>query len=139
VVAPQLAELVESGQLRVEFKQFPLNDAESVWAVEAVECAADQGMWYAMHSHIFANQGRQKISTALTEQYAADLGLDTEAFKQCVRGDKYKATAETYQKEAEDRGLRGTPAFFLNGEAINLDTLKSWNDIPNVVKQAVNK
>ncbi len=139
MVAPQLAALVESGQVRVEYKQFPLNNTTSIWAVEAVECAADQGMWYAMHLHIFANQGKQQVSTNLTKQFAKDLGLDTQAFNQCVDDDKYVSAARGFQSEAQKRGITGTPAFFLNGKAIDLGTLKGWDDIPKLVEQAVNQ
>ena len=70
-----------------------------------------------MHEHLFetvAEWGRAEDTAALFERYAAELGLDTDAFATCIES---RETAEQVQAELERgqaAGVGGTPAFFVN-------------------------
>lgn len=51
--------------------------------------------------------------------YAKDLGLDQKQFKSCLTDEKYADVMDQEQKEGEDNGVGGTPAFFVNGLSIS--------------------
>ena len=48
--------------------------------------------------------------------YAADLGLDTEKFDECLDSGRYAPLVQAHQKEAYQIGFRGTPSFTINGQ-----------------------
>lgn len=112
-MGPQLADLAAQGNVKLEVRHFPLQPA-SVWAVEAVECAGEQGYWWAMHGQILSNQ-RLGVSTQKMKEHAATLGLDTRAFNQCMDSDKYVQYAKDQRAEGEKLGVPGTPLFLVNG------------------------
>lgn len=130
-MGPQLAELIKQGSVRLELRHFPLRP-ESVWGVEAAECAGEQGYWWAMHDQIFANQARG-LSTQITIEHARALGLDTKAFEQCVTKDKYVAFAKQKATEADKAGVPGTPFFLVNGKVVT-----NYNQVIDAVKKELN-
>jgi protein-disulfide isomerase len=65
-----------------------------------------------------ASEGLTGVLNAF-KSYAADLGLDTATFDDCL--DSGKNTAEV-QKDIQDGqayGVGGTPAFFINGQLVS--------------------
>ena len=88
-------------------------------AAEAALCAAKQGAeaFWAMHEHLFETVGEwgsQENTAELFKGYAAELGLNTDAFAACIES---RETAEQVQAELERgvaAGVEGTPAFFVN-------------------------
>jgi len=88
-------------------------------AAEAALCAAKQGAeaFWPMHEHIFETVdewGSQGDASELFKGYAAELGLNTDAFAACIESGE---TAEQVQAELERgaaAGVGGTPAFFVN-------------------------
>lgn len=133
-MGPQLADLIASGDVKLEIRHYPLR-AESIWAVEAVECAGDQGYWWAMHGKILENQAKG-VSTNLMKQYAKELGLDTKAFDQCIDSDKYVPFAKEQKQAAADQGISGTPTFLVNAKPVQL---KAWNDVVDAAKKELSR
>lgn len=134
-MGPQLADLIATGDVKLEMVHFPLR-TESIWAVEAVECAGEQGFWWAMHSRILENQKRG-VSTKLMKEYAAEMGLDTKAFNQCMDSDKYVKYAKEQGEAAAKKGVNGTPTFMLNGQFLQLK--QSFNEVAEAVKKELSK
>jgi len=56
----------------------------------------------------------QEDLTELFKGYAAELGLDTEAFVACLEGEETAAQVQAELERGEAAGVRGTPAFFVN-------------------------
>ncbi len=121
-VLPDIIEnYVASGQVRHVHKNAAILGEESQWAGMASLCAADQGSFWEYSELMFERQsGRNQgaFSRDNLKSFAADLGLDTETFNQCMDSNKYakKVVAET--EEAKSRGLKGTPSFFVNDEFV---------------------
>lgn len=115
-------------------RHFPLRN-ESTWAVEAVECAGEQGYWWAMHDYILENQAKG-VSTKLMKDYARELGLDTKAFDQCIDSDKYVQVAKDERAAGEKLGVAGTPTFFLNGRPL---PISDWGDVLAAVNKELSK
>jgi protein-disulfide isomerase len=118
--------------IRVVFRDFPLLQIhpQAAKAAEAATCANEQGKFWEMHDRLFANQ--QKLQVADLKQHAADLGLNAEAFNQCLDSGKHEAE---WRKDLEDGakyGLSGTPAFFINGRLISgAQPLEAFTEIIN--------
>jgi predicted DsbA family dithiol-disulfide isomerase len=49
------------------------------------------------------------------KKFAADLGLDTAAFNQCLDSQKYAQIVESDTQTAQQIGVRSTPSFVVNG------------------------
>jgi protein-disulfide isomerase len=121
ILEPEFTPLIEAGEMRFVFKDFVLDGHRpwAQWAAEAAHCAADQGMFWTYRSTLFHNQ-KQWTKNDL-KRYAAELGLDTVTFNQCVDSEKHKAAVDASTAEAESLALRGTPTFMLNGEEVSLE------------------
>lgn len=115
-----LQNFVNTGQVRYVFKDFPLTSIhpQAMGAAEAARCAHAQGAYLRMHDALFANQAQwsgQPDPNPYFLSYAESLGLDNEQFKSCLDNHTYQAAVEAELQEGIQLGIRGTPAFFING------------------------
>lgn len=103
------------GEVRVVYRDFPLTSihADALPAALAAECAHEQGKFWEYHDLIFANQ--DQLDEVSLRGYAAQVGLDTASFDECLSSQKY---LEEIQKDYSDGityGVTATPSFFVNG------------------------
>ena len=92
-----------------------------MWAAEAAECAADQEKYWEMHDKLFASQkGENKgaFSKDNLKKLAADIGLDTAAFNECLDSGKYTQQITTDTGVAQQIGVQSTPAFLVAGQPL---------------------
>ena len=110
---PVLASLVDSGEVRLVFRNFPLADVHpyALTAALAAEAAAASGAFWEMHDLLFANQDR--LRDADLAWYARSLGIPGSVVGDAAQpyGDK----VETDFRSGVDSGVRGTPTLFVNG------------------------
>jgi len=66
-----------------------------------------------MHDKIFENQ--KQMSPEKYLEFAEELGLDMEQFKQDIASAEVKSRIDADKKEAEKLRNTGTPGFFVNG------------------------
>ena len=66
---------------------------------------------------MFDNQSAMDVDSL--KGYAAELGLDTDAFNDCLDTDKHAAEVQEDAQDAQSYGVGGTPAFFINGELVS--------------------
>jgi len=66
---------------------------------------------------VFANQAALDVDSL--KGYAAELGLDTDAFNDCLDTGKSSAEVEEDAQDAQSYGVGGTPAFFINGQFVS--------------------
>jgi protein-disulfide isomerase len=119
------------GQIRFVYRDLPLPmHAQAVPAAEAADCAGEQGAYWKFHDALFS--GKYALGRTAYEQYAADLGLDTVAFKACLDDHRYQAKVQANAADAASLGLNGTPSFVINGRilvgALPYDSFKSVID-----------
>ncbi|MDZ7716687.1 MAG: thioredoxin domain-containing protein [Balneolaceae bacterium] len=109
-------------KVSVEYRDFPLNTHQyAVAAARAAEAARKQGKFKAMHDILFENQNVWSGSgnpQALFEQYARDIGLDMEQFKEDLNSAETQRAVLEEKKEGEQMGVSSTPTFFINGEKL---------------------
>ena len=102
------------GKVKLVFRHFPLSfHAEAPKAAEASLCAEDQKKFWEYHDKLFANQSALKVEDL--KKHAADLGLDTARFNECLDSGKKAELVKKDMEEGEKVGVTGTPAFFING------------------------
>lgn len=135
VVAELKAEYGE--RIAIVARNFPLTSIHphAVDAALAFEAAAAQGAAAEMYEALFATQQEwsafEGSQAGTFRQLADDLGLDLAEY------DRVLADPATLDRVARDRddalglGLQGTPAFFIDGEAVQLT---SFDDLRQLVE-----
>jgi protein-disulfide isomerase len=103
-------------KLRFVWRDFPIITAQSPKAAEAAQCAFDQGQFWQYHDLLY--QRAPALSVSDLKSYAAELGLDTTRFNQCLDSGEKQAIVEKSKADAQQRGFTATPDFLLNGQAI---------------------
>jgi protein-disulfide isomerase len=101
-------------KVKIVFKHLPLSiHPKAPAAHAAAEAAHRQGKFWQMHDKIFADQ--EGMSPERYEQYAKEIGLDMARFKRDVADASIKKRIDADAAEAEQLGVTGTPAFFVDG------------------------
>ncbi len=110
--------LAEYGDLvRYIYRDFPLQGhAEAQPAAEAANCAGDQGAYWEFHDAIFSN--RYGYGRSAYVQYARDLGLDIEAFNECLNSRKFQDEVTSDFRDGIRLGVNSTPTFFVNNTQV---------------------
>src|SRR5207253_1863431 len=90
-------------------------------AAMAAMAAREQGSdkFWQYHEKLFKNQ--TALDDAHYIQYAGEVGLNVERFKQDLvqNKGKYEGQIQGDQAEAAKYGANGTPAFFINGRFLS--------------------
>ena len=118
-------------QVQFVWKDFPVITAQSPKAAEAGQCALDQDKFWEYHDLLFAKAPALSVSDL--KEYAAQVGLDTTKFNQCLDSGQNRAKVEQSLNEAQRQyAFPGTPSFLVNGKKLvgppSYETLKSTID-----------
>jgi|NGEPerStandDraft_6_1074524.scaffolds.fasta_scaffold20517_2 protein-disulfide isomerase len=104
-------------KIRFVYRDLPLPmHPEAIPAAEAADCAGDQGAYWKYHDALFAQQ--YGLSRTAYEHYAADLGLDGQAFAACLDSQRYLSKVQANANAATSAGLDSTPSFVINGRVL---------------------
>ena len=110
---------VETGKVKVIFKDFTIIGTDSINAAHAAHCADDQGFFWKYHDMLYNNWTGENNGWASSEnllKFAENLGLNTDEFSKCMKESKHSSVIEKSNQDAKDLGLTGTPAFFVIGQ-----------------------
>ena len=114
------SDYLETGKVRIVFRNFAFLTPESVQAAQAAECALQQGAdkFWPYHDALFArtNTGRAAYSNAQLKAIARQLSLDTSAFDQCLDSGAKVGEVEADKTYGQGLGVRATPTWFINGQ-----------------------
>ena len=105
-----------NGRLRFAFRHFPLVQIHphAFGAAAAVEAAAMQDRFWAMHELLFDRQ--QALEDDDLRQYADELGLDVARFDQDrVGSDVRRRIRRDVETGIASKEVRGTPTLFIDG------------------------
>ncbi|WP_162687701.1 DsbA family protein [Bradymonas sediminis] len=106
------------GKVKVAFKHYPLPfHKKAPGASKAAMAAGEQGKFWEMHDLLFENQ-RNLGSDDTYIGYAEKLGLNVEKFKKDLKNPEYQKIIDADMAQGSKVGVRGTPAFFINGERL---------------------
>lgn len=120
-------------EVRYEFRHFPLRTIHryALDAAEASECAADQGKFWEFVDLAFEQQ--EKLSRETLTTWGEKLSLDAAAYERCRVGHSKKDVVLSDYEAGRERGIGGTPTFFLNG----LQVRSTLEDLSAAIEQAV--
>ena len=108
---------VQSGTLRMEWRDFPYLGQESVSAALAARAAQEQGKFWEYHDLLYENQSGGFSDERLVEM-AREAGLDVEVFEADLTSRRYEEAVARDFQEGQQRGITGTPTFVINGEVL---------------------
>jgi len=116
---PELIErYVETGILRIEWRDLPFQGEEAVLAAIGGQAAAEQDAFWAYHEVMFAadlRRGDGRMSREFLLEVAAELDLDVEAFDAALDDPALTEQAQAEAVQAQSLGITGTPAFIVGG------------------------
>lgn len=127
-VEPLHAEWVGRGRARLTIVDLAWHRG-SVAGSAAAWCAAEQGKFWPMHALLFERQPewmRAIDIPAALATYAGGLGLDMAKFTACARRKAHGKRLEAAEEVARRLGVRGTPAFLVNGKLYYGSQSWSW-------------
>ncbi|MBN2306216.1 MAG: thioredoxin domain-containing protein [Anaerolineae bacterium] len=117
-----LPQILENFPTEVKFvyRDFPIFGDESIQAAMATECAEEQdsGAFWQMHNRLFVRmdaETRDPLNGDTLTSYAGDIGLDTNAFRECLDSERYYDEVISDARTASAWGFGGTPGFIING------------------------
>jgi protein-disulfide isomerase len=113
---PSLRDLVGQDKgVRLVLKEFPILGPDSVVAARAAIAARSQDRYWDMHLALMESED---ISLDGVRAIAAKLGLDVAKLEADMNSPQTEQVLAADMELARNLGLRGTPAFVLNGEII---------------------
>jgi protein-disulfide isomerase len=135
---------VKTGKIKFAYRHFPLSsihpNAEK--SAEASECANEQGKFWEFHDLLFQNQDTwapkaAADATADWNNFAGELGLNTDQFQTCLSTDKYKQRVADDATAGSNIQVDATPTFFVNG--VRMLGAVPFSDIQKTIEQELKK
>lgn len=109
---------IKTGKVKYVFRDFPLGFHQNARPASiAAECVKEMGgdnAYWEYHDTLFTNQG--SLDSESLKKYASDLGYD---IANCLDSEKYGDEVDADMKDGSSYGVRGTPAFFINGKLLS--------------------
>lgn len=110
---------VETGKLKIIFKDFTIIGPDSITAAHAAHCADDQGMFWEYHDILYNNWTGENNGWASSENllgFAQQIGLNIDVFTECMLSETHSNIITQSNSDARTLGLTGTPSFFVIGK-----------------------
>jgi len=111
-----LINYVETGKVKMLFKDFIVVNEDSINAASAAHCANDQKMFWQYHSTLYNNwdgEGTGWASSEQLHQFASTLGLNMNDFSECMSKSKWKDLVHSSHADGITLGVDATPTFFI--------------------------
>jgi protein-disulfide isomerase len=109
-------DFIETGKIKLVFKDFPLNGPDSVLAAEAAYCAQDQGKYWQYHDELYKNWEGERtgwITRDSLDKFATTVSLDLEKFDKCLDDHKYLERVNQMYEFGREIGIYATPSFLV--------------------------
>jgi protein-disulfide isomerase len=136
-------QLINTGQLRWRFRDFPLNFPWSRISALAGQCAGEQGKFWEMEDMLFQRQSGWGTSsrnpTAAFRDLARSSGVDLDRYNACMDSRRYAGRVEASHREGVARGVTGTPTFFVNGRELDNTRFGNSDAFKNLVDSLTGK
>ena len=107
---------VETGKVKIIFKDFNIIGSDSVNASHGAHCAKDQEMFWEYHDILYSNWTGENNGWASPENltsFAKEINLDMDQWVECMDEKPHSKTILTSNEDAKKLQLTGTPAFFV--------------------------
>ena len=114
---------VETGKVKIMFKDFIVVGSDSTNAANAAHCANDQKMFWMYHSILYNNWDGEDTGWASVDrlhEFANKLGLDMNEFSECMYESKWEELINSSQTDGRIIGVTATPTFFIIDQSNNI-------------------
>ncbi len=115
-VGPAIQKIMREykGKVRLVIKHYPYKYRDFAFiSSEAALAAHEQGKFWEMHELLLKRSPR--LDRRSLEQYATEIGLDMQRFKEAMDKKKFAPLIEKDLKLAQSLDLYNTPTIFING------------------------
>jgi len=113
-----LKKYVETGKVRMIFKDYNIIGPDSINASHGAHCANDQGLFWEYHDILYSNwtgENNGWASSENLEKFAQEIGIDMDVWSDCMLNGLHSQTILASNENARSLELTGTPAFFVIG------------------------
>jgi protein-disulfide isomerase len=113
-----LKKYVETGKVKMIFKDYNIIGPDSVNASHGAHCAKEQGLFWEYHDILYSNWTGENNGWASSENlaiFAQGIGLDMDVWSECMIDGKHSQIIVDSNEDARTLELTGTPAFFVIG------------------------
>lgn len=118
-----LLNYVETGKVKIIFKDFTIIGPDSITSANAAHCADEQGKFWEYHDILYNNWTGENNGWASSDnllRFAQEIELDLEQWSDCMIDSRHSQIISDSSKDARDLGITGTPAFFVIGPDNNI-------------------
>jgi protein-disulfide isomerase len=140
-VFPELAiDYLQDGQIRYEFRDFPLPvaDPESMQAASAaraVQASAGPQAYFEFAERLFVNQS--ELGPSLYEEAAQAVDVDPTAVTRAASDQEYQPTTDRDKQFGEDRDVSGTPVVFVDGSRVEWGDAIAYDPVRAAIESAL--
>jgi len=113
-----VSKYIETGKVKYVFRDFPLSFHQNAMpAAIASECIREEGgdtAYWKMHDKMF--EKNTTLTSDNLKSWAKEIGYD---ITKCLDEKKYTDEVNADMKAGQSYGVKGTPAFFINGKLLS--------------------
>ncbi|MEX0861560.1 DsbA family protein [Nitrosopumilus sp.] len=113
-----LKKYIETGKVKMIFKDYNIIGPDSVNASHGAHCASDQELFWEYHDILYSNWTGENNGWASSEnlaRFAQEIGLDMDIWTECMMNGSHSKSIIASNNDAKSLELTGTPAFFVIG------------------------
>ena len=133
-----VADYIDTGKVRMVFKDFTIIGPDSISAAEGSKCAQEQGLYWEYHDTVYSYWNGENTGWASKENlhnFAVEAGLDVTVWSECLNSGRYTDVISSSGNDARELGLGGTPSFFVitqNNTVLNIHGAQPYEQFAQV-------
>ena len=111
-----LKNYVDTGKVKIIFKDYNIIGEDSVKASQGAHCANDQGLFWEYHDILYSHWTGENNGWASSENlaiFAQQIGLNMDKWSECMNKGSHSQIILKSNDDARTLELTGTPAFFI--------------------------
>lgn len=123
VTEPEIVDrFVESGQLRLEWRDYPIFGEASLLAARAGRAAAEQGLFWEFNHAVFSGapeSGHHDLTPERLLMFARQVGVpDLARFEADMNSDRFDPAIAADAMQGQALNMTGTPSFVIDGHPL---------------------
>ncbi|PIW32855.1 MAG: protein-disulfide isomerase [Nitrosopumilales archaeon CG15_BIG_FIL_POST_REV_8_21_14_020_37_12] len=140
-----LKNYVETGKVKMIFKDYNIIGPDSVTASHGAHCANDQGLFWEYHDKLYSNWSGENNGWASSEnlfKFAQEIGLNMDQWSECMINSKHSEVILASNQDAKMLELTGTPSFFVidpNNKVTKLFGAQPYSQFENIFNSILEK
>ncbi len=112
-------DFIDTGKVKLVFRDYPLNGPDSLLAAEATHCANNQDKYWQYHDELYKNWGGERtgwITIESLNRFAETINLNIDEFNACLGDHAYQDMVISQYEHGQEIGIDATPSFLVFDE-----------------------